>query len=55
MIKTSKNMKAYNQTYNKIEKKGGGTFGIVYKIHPINDENTLYAMKKYYLDHVNNS
>ncbi len=52
MIKTSRNMKTYNQTYNKITKIGTGAFGCVYKVHHISDENRLYAMKKYYLDHV---
>ncbi len=45
-------MKTYNQTYIKIEKIGQGAFGCVYKVQHIEDENRLFAMKKYYLDHV---
>ena len=47
-------MKTYNQIYNKLEKIGDGAFGCVYKVNHIDDESRLFAMKKYYLDHVRN-
>ena len=44
--------KIYNNKYKKVSKIGGGSFGCVYLVKDITDNDKLYAMKKFYLDNI---